>query len=146
MSFRCKTGKCNFTNIICHLYWWHGIRFQRVGGWNRLGDEIINSLLYADDIVLKAANEDDLQLLLRKLNSWCSKLSPEANMLKANVMHSCMLGTLNLRYLNLVSSLNAKKYCERYNNLGTTTNEHLNFTQSVQVLCASAERTLSGII
>ena len=82
---------------------------RELGVGIKIGDDIINSLLYADDIVLIAANEDDLQLLLKKLNSWCSKWSPEANMLKANVMYSCMLGTLNLRYLNLVSSLKAKR-------------------------------------
>ena len=118
---------------------------RELGVGIKIGDDIINSLLYADDIVLIAANEDDLQLLLKKLNSWCSKWRLEVNMLKTNVMHVRKAQAKRSDYSFLFEGRRVE-YCERYKYLGITINEHLNFTQSVQDLCASAERALSGII
>ena len=53
-----------------------------------IGEELVLScLLYADDIVLLADSEIDLQALLNIVNVWCSKWRLEVNLLKTNVMH-----------------------------------------------------------
>ena len=53
-----------------------------------IGEELVLScLLYADDIVLLADSETDLQALLNIVNVWCSKWRLEVNLLKTNVMH-----------------------------------------------------------
>ena len=50
-------------------------------------DLVVSCLLYADDIVLLAESEVDLQALLNIVNVWCSKWRLEVNLLKTNVMH-----------------------------------------------------------
>ena len=47
----------------------------------------LSCLLYADDIVLLADDEHDLQALLTIVNTWCSKWRLEVNLLKTNIMH-----------------------------------------------------------
>ena len=47
----------------------------------------INILAYADDIVMLATNENDMQFLLSTVETWCSKWRLEVNLSKTNVMH-----------------------------------------------------------
>ena len=49
-------------------------------------DFFINILLYADDIILLAANENDLQFLLNIVENWCHKWRLEVNLAKTNIM------------------------------------------------------------
>ena len=44
-------------------------------------------LLYADDIVLLADSETDLQSLLYLTEAWCKKWRLEINLSKTNIMH-----------------------------------------------------------
>ena len=44
-------------------------------------------LLYADDVVLIAGNEQDLQSLIFIVENWCKKWRLELNLTKTNVMH-----------------------------------------------------------
>ena len=44
-------------------------------------------LLYADDLVLIAENEKDLQTLLNKMNEWCLRWKLNININKSNVVH-----------------------------------------------------------
>ena len=111
-----------------------------------IGEELVLScLLYADDIVLLADSETDLQALLNIVNVWCSKWRLEVNLLKTNVMHvkkqQCRRSGFNFIF-------EGKKvdYCENYKYLGIVINEHLNFDKSTQDLCEAAGRALSGII
>ena len=48
-------------------------------------DISINSLLYADDMVLISENEEDLQVLLNEMNKWCKKWRMKVNETKTNV-------------------------------------------------------------
>ena len=52
-----------------------------------LPDMLVNILLYADDIVLLAENEQDLQGLLNVTERWCRKWRLEVNMSKTNILH-----------------------------------------------------------
>ena len=47
----------------------------------------LSVLLYADDIVLFADNEQDLQFLLNLVENWCKNWKLEVNLGKTNVMH-----------------------------------------------------------
>ena len=49
--------------------------------------EKIGILLYADDIVLIAENENDLQLLLEILNTWCKHKALNVNFEKSKIVH-----------------------------------------------------------
>ena len=48
---------------------------------------LINILLYADDIVLLAETEEDMQSLLFMVECWCKKWRLEVNLTKTNIMH-----------------------------------------------------------
>ena len=52
-----------------------------------IGDEKVSILLYADDLVLVSSSEDDLQILLQELNTWCQNNSIKMNEQKSNVIH-----------------------------------------------------------
>ena len=47
----------------------------------------ISILLYADDIVLLAENEVNLQLMLSTLEKWCRDWKLDVNLKKSNVIH-----------------------------------------------------------
>jgi hypothetical protein len=49
--------------------------------------ENIGILLYADDIVLIAENENDLQLLLDILNTWCKHKALNVSFEKTTIVH-----------------------------------------------------------
>ena len=106
---------------------------------------IVSCLLYADDIVLLADSETDLQALLNIVNVWCSKWRLEVNLLKTNIMHirknQCRKSEFNFTFEG-----KSVVYCENYKYLGIIVNEHLNFEKSTKDLCDSAGRALSGII
>ena len=50
------------------------------------GDNVA-ALLYADDLVIIAESEKDLQDMLHKLNEWCIKWSMQINPGKSKAMH-----------------------------------------------------------
>ena len=52
-----------------------------------INGENVSILLYADDIVLIAENEHDLQNMLNILNTWCSSNSMNVNPAKSNIVH-----------------------------------------------------------
>ncbi len=53
----------------------------------KVGDLVICTLAYADDIVLIADNPHDLQKLLNILYSWCNKWRFIVNPAKSNIVH-----------------------------------------------------------
>ena len=52
-----------------------------------VGDQLISILLDADDVVLLAENEHDLQRMLDRLNDWCLANRMSVNASKSNVVH-----------------------------------------------------------
>jgi hypothetical protein len=50
-----------------------------------INEDIIAILLYADDIVLIAENEENLQCMLNLLSNWCTVNSMTINVEKSNV-------------------------------------------------------------
>ena len=63
--------------------------------------EVINILLYADDIVLLAQNEPDLQLLLDIVEPWCKKWRLEVNLTKTNILHVRVRRKMQSKYMFL---------------------------------------------
>ena len=52
-----------------------------------IGQEKVSILMYADDLVLLAENENDLQLLLNVLSNWCRRNHISVNETKSDVDH-----------------------------------------------------------
>ncbi len=98
-------------------------------------------LLYADDIVLLAETEPELQTMPNKLNEWCSKWKMNINETKTNVVHFRNKHQLKTQYVVKVGhkSLNV---VDRYKYLGIYLDEFLEFEVSVSTLADAASRGL----
>ena len=106
---------------------------------------LVNILLYADDIVLFASNEIDLQHLLNIVEIWCGKWRLEVNLTKTNILHIRNKRKSQSKFMFLFNR-NSVSYCNYYKYLGCTINEFLDFTYTAQVQADSAGRALSSII
>ena len=106
---------------------------------------LVNILLYADDIVLFASNEADLQFLLNIVEIWCEKWRLEVNMTKTNILHVRAKRKPQSKFMFLFNR-NPVSYCQFYKYLGCTINEFLDFNFTTQVQADSAGRALSSII
>ena len=47
----------------------------------------VSNLLYADDIVLMAETENDIQTMLNVVYNWCNKWRMDVNLSKTNILH-----------------------------------------------------------
>ena len=98
-------------------------------------------LLYADDIVLLAPNEKNLQIMLNYVADWCSKWKMAVNEEKTQVVHfrpprkqqSKFTWKFNEHSLLLVN---------QYKYLGVILNEHMDFTVTATSLSSAASRAL----
>lgn len=78
---------------------------------------LIYHLLYADDLVLIAENECDLQIMLNTLSDWCFANEITINSIKSKIMHLDHNQLSRLR-LHLHARLKIR-YCKRVQILGT---------------------------
>ena len=111
----------------------------------KCGSEQVSILLYADDIILIAETESDLQNMLSCASNWCKKWRLTVNEKKTEIMHfrnpamrksefEFHFGTSKLNYTN----------CYKY--LGFYLDEHMHFIKGTTVLTESANRALGGVI
>jgi len=106
---------------------------------------LINVLLYADDIVLIAKDEEDLQDLLMIVEGCCNLWRLEVNLTKTNILHVRSSRKQQSKFMFLFNK-NPVPYCKEYKYLGCIIHEHLNFLKTVNTLSESAGRSLSSII
>lgn len=110
-----------------------------------INDDNVPILLYADDIVLIAETENDLQDMLNLVSDWCLQWKLNINVNKTQVVHyrnvsvprtdfefSC--GTANLEVVS------------QYKYLGLIINEFLDYNVSVKHIANQAGRALGSII
>ncbi len=112
-----------------------------------VGDSIICTLAYADDIALIADTPENLQKLLDVTYNWCNKWRFMINPSKSNVVHyrnppkaqtnfKFSLGT-NGPKLDIVTS---------YKYLGVYLDQYLTFSKATEVLGNAAGRALGSMI
>ena len=106
---------------------------------------IINILLYADDVVLFATNELDLQSLLFLVQSWCEKWQLEVNLNKTNILHIRSKRKQRSNFM-FIFNKHPIPYCNFYKYLGCYVNEHLDFSFMSEMQADSAGCALSLII
>ena len=109
------------------------------------GCDIINILLYADDIVCMAESELDLQAILFITQEWCRKWRLEVNMTKTNVLHVRTKRRHQSRFVFLFNN-RPVPYCKTYKYLGTNIDEFLSHKFTMDKHCEGAERALGSII
>ena len=110
-----------------------------------IGDTLLNILLYADDMVLIADCESDLQTLLDILCEWCRKWRLSVNIDKTQIVHfrpsRKKRSNETFTYGNIpLKTVSSYKY------LGIILDEHLNFNECVKTLATAGGRALGGII
>ena len=105
----------------------------------------VNILLYADDIVLVAKNEEDLQFLLFIVEKWCQRWRLEVNLTKTNIMHIRGPRKCQSKFMFLFDR-RAVPYCTTYKYLGCSITEFLDFDYTVSQLADSGGRALGSII
>ena len=110
-----------------------------------IGDENVCLLMYADDLVLLARNERDLQSMLDVLNNWCDEWKICINPDKSQIVHFRQKSISRSSYLFKVGS-NVIKSVSQYKYLGLLLNEHLDFKVTADHVAKSAMRALGLII
>ena len=105
----------------------------------------VSILLYADDVVLVAKNEQDLQILIDEVDFWCEKNEMSINIDKTKILHIRNKSTVRSNFLFNCNQSTIEYYNE-YKYLGIYFNEFLNTTQIIDHAATSARKTLAGII
>ena len=107
----------------------------------------INILLYADDILLLAENEQDLQSLIFIVECWCKKWRLEVNLTKTNIMHIRNNRKKQSKFMFIFDMQPVPlPYCTAYKYLGANINEFLDYEFTAECVADSAGRALSSII
>lgn len=108
------------------------------------GDLNVSIFLYADDIVILAENEYDLQVQLDCIDNWCRKWQLLVNGTKSQIVHFRKKG---IKRSTTEFKLGSEKllYTNSYKYLGVIFDEHLTFENASSVFADSAGRALGSI-
>ena len=111
----------------------------------QVGSTKINILLYADDMVLLAENEENLQSLLGVMSDWCYKWRLKVNKNKTKIIHR---RTARKTPTNVVFKYGNDdlEVVSRYKYLGIVLDEHLKFDTCSRSLAESGRRALGFVI
>ena len=101
--------------------------------------------LYADDIVLLAENEKDLQTLLNTTHEWCSKWKLNINVEKSKIMHFRQHRKQQSNFQFKYGSTTLE-YCPYYKYLGLYLDPNLNFNNGITTLADSGGRAFGAVI
>ena len=110
-----------------------------------LNADCISILLYADDIVLIAPSEEDMQSMLDVLTKWSEKWRIFVNKKKTKAMHFRNSTTPQSEYQFLCCN-SPVGYVSSYKYLGVTMSEHLMYKENAEVLSQASGRALGSII
>ena len=103
---------------------------------------LITALLYADDAVLFADNEEGMRVSLEALSWWCKQWSVEVNVEKCGVMHMRRRGVKRTGEKFYVESKEIEVVKE-YKYLGCVINEQLGSRRMVEERAKAGARALS---
>jgi hypothetical protein len=101
--------------------------------------------MYADDLVLLARNERDLQAMLHTLYNWCTKWQVEINMDKSNVMHF-RNESVTRTNVEFTVGCNMLKGTDKYKYLGLMLSEYLDMRVTADHVAKAASRSLGLLI
>ena len=107
--------------------------------------EKVAVMLYADDLVLISASEDDLQILLNELHIWCSTNSLKINEQKSNIVHFRPLSVTQTGY-NFKCGDKFLKLVSQYTYLGILLTEKLDYNKMANHVSKAANRALGLVI
>ena len=110
-----------------------------------INGKTVCTLFYADDIVLLAENEEDLQSLIEHVHKWCNKWKMFVNSDKTKVVHfrSSRKPVTLFKFSYGDMDLEIVK---TYNYLGVNFDENLNFRDCIKARSDAASRAFGGIV
>ncbi len=106
---------------------------------------VISVLAYADDLVLIAETENDLQCLITTLQDWCVKWRLSVNTDKTKIMHFRNKNVPVTDHVFMINNLPLECVNE-YKYLGIIMDQFMNFDKTAEMLSSSAGRALGAII
>lgn len=109
------------------------------------GDHNVNSLLYADDMVVFAESEHELQVCLTTIENWCKQWRVKVNEEKSKIVHFRKKLDLETECEFQVNNVTLGKMGE-YKYLGVTLDYSLSFEKHFKCLSDSGGRALGSII
>ena len=118
---------------------------KALGKGVKVGPDRISILLYADDIVLLAESETDLQTMLDAMYEWTRKWRLKVNVAKTKIIQfrPKRRQMTNICFKFGDSDIDKVHY---YKYLGIYLDEYLDFKECVRVLVESGGRALGGMI
>jgi len=121
------------------------LKLKAVGKGITIGNENVCTLLYADDIVLVAETEEDLQSMLNILNEWCGEKKMVVNCAKSQIVHFRTPSTHRTGFIFTCgnSQLNI---VDGYTYLGLYLSEFLDYNITAKRISQSASRALGLLI
>ena len=115
-----------------------GVRYENLN---------VSILLYADDIVLLAETEEDLQRMLNVLAEWCESWKMKINNEKRQIIHfRAKKSKITEFSLNLGSPDNNIAIVNKYRYLGCHLDEHLDYNITGNELADASGRALGKLL
>ena len=111
----------------------------------QVGDEIVNILLYADDLIILAKSEAGLQLMLNKCTDWCHQWRLTINVQKTKIIHfrKQSQAVTNYAFSCMEQDL---EVVSQYKYLGVMFQEFMNFDVCSKILADSSSRAFGFVI
>ena len=110
-----------------------------------IDDEKVCILIYADNVILIAYTEEELQLLLNCLHRWCERNSLNINIDKSKIVHFRRPSSPRSNF-NFSCVDQALDYTGQYKYLGLILHEHLDFNVTAKSVAQSASRALGLVV
>jgi len=106
----------------------------------------ISLLLYADDVVLLAEAESDLQNLISVLNSWCKRWRLNVNKSKTQIMHIRKQNQSRSEFVFKLNDGEVLQYASAYKYLGLLLDEHMNASTLTYDLSIRGSKALGSLL
>ena len=108
-------------------------------------DLCVSILIYADDIVLLAENEENLQCMLNYLYNWCTNWRMSLNCDRTKIVHFRNKRQCRTSFIFMYGETNLD-IVSQYKYLGLELNEFLDLGITANIFSDSAGRALDAII
>ena len=109
------------------------LKIKACGKGVKIDGDTVGILLYADDIVLLAENEKELQDMLDILNNWCVSNNMSVNATKSNAIHF-RPNSISRATFRFTCGQCDLQIIDKYKYIGLVLNEFLDFSMTAKWL------------
>lgn len=121
------------------------VKIKAIGEGIDIDNDKVCILLYADDIVLVAETENDLQLMLNVLSNWCTSNAIIVNHDKSNIIHFRSQSASRSSFVFTCGD-HSLKTVGQYTYLGLLLDEFLDYNKTAKCIAQSAGRAQGLLI